>query len=148
MSRGSPDHTTLIDVNFSHYIANYSSETNLSIPSDIETTFFNEDFVGLFNFLIVKASYQIMRFRIYLDDNLVMDMNPHDLHYSFGMIGHALGARMGVTVFDEVWDSYTMWFDFTNLLYVHKNLTVKAFQDSGVNKILIYWWLHYQKYQP
>ena len=134
MAHGAPDHTRLSDDAFSHYTVRHFTDTTITIPSGIATELFNQDFIGVFGYVIVDVDYSSLSILVYVDGTNVYYINAATLFDTFNLGSKAGAGGWGVSKFDDINNRYVLWLDADYHVYVKSNLTIMGLQGSGVDK--------------
>lgn len=145
MSRGSPDHTLLIDNSYDRYILRRYYLTPIVIPAIGSPEIVNIDFVGVFGFLFWGVDFKTLITRVYVDTIRIYDLTPHYMFEHLGLSNRGHICQMGVTRYDEVNNRYYQFIDHNYNVYIHSNVTVTITGAGGVPNNFLGGYFYYKE---
>ena len=143
MAHGAPDHTQLSDDAFSHYTWKTHTDAAMVLPDAATVELANIDFVGVVAGFFAYSNYNQTRWRVKVD-GLLIDTITAEMLYGLRPWPTVVGwSAYNLNRYDPTTPSYVFSWGTNFKCYVHKNLTIDVYQNSGANKEAILYQLTY-----
>lgn len=136
MPIGAPDHTRLSDDAYSHYIWTRGDLTSVNLNDGIETTLIDDSYIGVLGVLIFEVNWNATNVTIYVDGNLIDQINPFAWWDTNKGAFADFDAFWGMLRYDDVNPKYTFLWNPHFKCYVKRSFKVTGQQWSGVMKTL------------
>jgi len=136
MAIGAPDHTRLADDAYAHYRWTRGALVNVNLPDGVETTLFDDSYIGVLGVLIFECNWNATNVNLYVDDNLIDQINPFSWWDSNKGSFANYDTFWGMLRYDDINSQYTFLWNPHFKCYVKRSFKVTGQQWSGVVKTL------------
>ena len=146
MPHGAPDHTRLSDDAHSHYQYTYISGGGIPVPSLARYDLVDIDMVGIFGIAFLLSDNKGTYLRMEVDGRQIFELAASDVFKDIGLGKGGLHGVIGSSMYDEVNDKYSLWYNNDWRIYVHNHLLVEVYNFTINPCLIAAVWCEYATY--
>lgn len=125
MPHGAPDHVRLSDNAYSHYKYNHVPGSGWAMIINEHRAVVDIDMVGLFGEVFMLVNNKEAYLRIEIDGREIFELSAGDIFRYYGLYKGALNGIIGSSIYNEIDDKYSAWYNNNWNIYIHEHLLVE-----------------------